>query len=117
LDSKQIYELHVDADSFSEFSLELDIDVLDCIDRDGVNGCNGGYNDEGHDNGDWAHWDENNHEFYMIPFCASSGYKPPRSRQKPVSPDTFSMLYFDANLFEEIAAETNRNTYKTTCTA
>jgi hypothetical protein len=25
----------------------------------------------------------------MIPFCASSGYKPPQSRQMPVSPGEF----------------------------
>jgi hypothetical protein len=28
----------------------------------------------------------------------------------PVSPDTLPMLYFDGNLFEERAAETNRYT-------
>jgi hypothetical protein len=35
LDSKQIHEqLHVDSDSFSEFSQDSDIDMFDCIDPD-----------------------------------------------------------------------------------
>jgi hypothetical protein len=85
----------------------IHINILDCIDPDGVSGCSDGY-DENHYNEDWALWDENNHDFYMIPFRASSGYKPPRSRQMPVS-----MLYFVANLFEEIDDETNRYTSET----
>jgi hypothetical protein len=44
----------------------------------------------------------------MTPFRASSGYKPPRSRQMPVSPDKFLCIYFNANLFKEITAQTNR---------
>jgi hypothetical protein len=41
----------------------------------------GGYN---HGNKEWTLWDENNHDFYMIPLRVSSGYKPPRRRQMPV---------------------------------
>jgi hypothetical protein len=68
--------------------------------------CSGGYNDEDDDDDEeWALWYEYNHDLYMVSFRASSGYKPPRSRQMPVSPDEIFMLYFSANLFEEIAAE------------
>jgi hypothetical protein len=52
---------------------------------------------------EWALWDENNQDFYMIPFHSSADYKPPQSRQMPVSSDKLFMLYFNANLFEEIA--------------
>lgn len=33
------------------------------------------------DNDDWAIWDENDHDFCKIPYCASSGYKPPCNGQ------------------------------------
>jgi hypothetical protein len=56
-----------------------------------------------------AIWDKNNHGFCVIPFHASSGYIIPQSRQMPVSADKFFMTYFSANLFEEIAVETNRH--------
>jgi hypothetical protein len=59
-------------------------------------------------NEDWALWDEDSHDFYMMRFRASSSYKPPRSRKMPVSSDKFFMLYFNANLFEQTAAEANR---------
>jgi hypothetical protein len=77
LDSKQIHEqLHDDSDPFSESSQDSNIDIFDRIDPDGVSGCGGGggYNDEDHDNEDWDLWDENNHDFYMIPFCASPAF-------------------------------------------
>jgi hypothetical protein len=103
LDSKQIHEqLHDDSDSFSEFSQNSDIDIFDHIDPDdkisgphlsdscgnsddsqasaNVGGDGGGgcsYNDENTDNEDGTFWDKNDHNFYMIPFHASSGYKPP----------------------------------------
>jgi hypothetical protein len=44
-------------------------------------GCSCGYNDEDDDNEDWTSWGENYHHFSVIPFCASSGYKPPRNGQ------------------------------------
>jgi hypothetical protein len=109
LNSKQIHEqLHDDSDPFSEFSLDSNVDIFDRIDPDGVSGCSGGYKDEDHDNEDSDLWDENNHDFYMTPFCASSAYKPPRSRQMPVSPNKYFMLYFNTNLYEETSTETNR---------
>jgi hypothetical protein len=80
-------------------------------DDGGGGGC--GYNNKDDNNEDWALWDKKNQDFYMIPFHASAGYKPPRSRQMPVSSDKFFMLYFNANLFEEIAAETNICNLKT----
>jgi hypothetical protein len=51
----------------------------------------------------------------MILFRASSGYKSHPSRQMPVSPDAFFILYFSANLFEDISAENNIYEQKT-CT-
>jgi hypothetical protein len=48
---------------------------------DGEGCSSGGYNDEDIDNEDWVLWDENNNNFYTIPFRASSDYKPPQSRQ------------------------------------
>jgi hypothetical protein len=115
-DCRQIHEqLHDDFDSSSEFSQDSDIDIFDRIDRDskisgpdlrdsfsnfdegevenvggdgGGNDGRGGYNDDD-DNEDWAPWDENSDNFYMILFRATSAYKSPRSRQMPVSPDEF----------------------------
>jgi hypothetical protein len=40
-------------------------------------GCSSVHNDEDDVNEDCALWDENNNNFYMIPFGTSSGYKPP----------------------------------------
>jgi hypothetical protein len=53
----------------------------------------GGDDDEDDDNGDWALWDKNYHDFYMIPFPASSGYKPPQNGQMSVSLHKF-LCYF-----------------------
>lgn len=58
-------------------------------DNGGNDGPGGGYDDEDDDNEDWALWDENDHDFYMMPFCASSGYKPPQNGQMTVSPHKF----------------------------
>jgi hypothetical protein len=44
----------------------------------------------------------------MIPFRATSGYKPHRNGKMPFSLHEFLCLFVVANLFEEIAAETNR---------
>jgi hypothetical protein len=55
-------------------------------------GCS--YNDENNDNKGGAFWDKSYHDFYMIPFHASSGYKPHRNGQMTVSPDEFFMLFF-----------------------
>jgi hypothetical protein len=74
------------------------------VDGDGNGGSGGG----GYDDEDWAFQDENDHNFYMILFRASSGYKPPQKRQIFVSLNKLLMLFFSANLFEETAAETNR---------
>jgi hypothetical protein len=57
-----------------------------CINSDGGD-C--GYDNIDDGNEDWALWDENNQVFSMIPFHASAGYKPPRSRRMPVSSDKF----------------------------
>jgi hypothetical protein len=46
---------------------------------DGDDGGNGDYNGEDGGNEDWALSDENDNDFYNIPFCASSGYKLPRN--------------------------------------
>jgi hypothetical protein len=105
LDSKQIHEQLHDSDSSSEFSQDSDIDIFDLTDPDaetrgadlrdscsnsdanvgGGGGCSGGYKDEDDDNEDWALWDENDHDFYMI-FLASSGHEPPQTGKMPVSP-------------------------------
>jgi hypothetical protein len=96
--------LRDDSDSFSEFSQDLDIDIIERIDPDvkmsgpdlsdscnnsddgkasgnvggdGVNGGGGGGYSDKNDNGDWALWSENNHDFYIIPFRASYDYIPP----------------------------------------
>jgi hypothetical protein len=61
--------------------------------NDDGGGCSGGYNDKG-DNKNWALWDNNNHDFYMIPFHASSGYKPPQNGQMPVFKLFLVQLYF-----------------------
>jgi hypothetical protein len=62
---------------------------------DGAGGsCSGGYDDKDDDNEDWALWDENDDHFYMIPFRASSGYKPPQNGQMSVSPHKFLCHYF-----------------------
>jgi hypothetical protein len=118
LDSRQIRkQLRADADFSREFSQHSDIDISDCIDgdpersglhlrdsfsnfdesdfenvggdgdNDGRGGCNGEDDNKGR-----ALWDDNSHDFYMKIFRASSGYKPPRSRQMPVSPD--ECLYY-----------------------
>jgi hypothetical protein len=98
LDSKQIHEkLRNDSDSFSEFSQDSDIDIIDHVDPDAEisgpdlsdSGSNsddgeasanvGSDNDEDGDNEDWALGDENDHNFYKI--------------QMPVSPHQFLMLY------------------------
>lgn len=92
LDSKEIHEL----ESFQFFSQDSNIDIFDCIHpdskisrpdlRDNCNksdngqvsenvcggGCSSGYDDKD-DNEQWALWDKNNHDFYMIRFWASSG--------------------------------------------
>jgi hypothetical protein len=52
-----------------------------------------GYDDEDKNNEDWAFQDENDHNFYMIPFCASSTYKPPQNRQMLVSLHELFMLF------------------------
>jgi hypothetical protein len=107
--------LHDDSDSFSEFSQDSDIEIFDCTEPDAKicgpdfsdsccnsddsqasanvgsdNGGNddggGGYDNEDNNNDDWALWDENDHYFYMIPFCASFDYKLPQKGQMPVSP-------------------------------
>jgi hypothetical protein len=57
-------------------------------DEDG-DGGGGDDNDEDDTNNDWALWDKNDHDFCKIPFRASSGYKPPRNGQMPVSPCDF----------------------------
>jgi hypothetical protein len=123
LDSKQIREQLHD-DSFREISQDSDIDIIEHSDTDdeinepdlGDNGGNshdgqastnvvddedgdggGGGNDNDEDDDttdDWAVWDENDHDFYKIPFRASSGYKPPRNGQMPVSPCEFFRLFF-----------------------
>jgi hypothetical protein len=51
---------------------------------DGHGGCSNGYNDEDGDNEDWAVWDENDHDLYMVQFRALSGCKPPRNGEMPV---------------------------------
>jgi hypothetical protein len=95
---KHIHEqLHDDLDSFSDFSQDSNTDIFECIDPDseisrpdlsnsddsqvsanvgGDDGGRGGYDDEDDDE-KWALWYENNHDFYMIPFSASSGCKAP----------------------------------------
>jgi hypothetical protein len=80
---------------------------VDDDDEDGDGG--GGDDDEDDTNDDWAVWDKNDHDFCKIPFHASSGYKPPRNGQMPVSPCEFFQLFFSATLFDKTAAETNRN--------
>lgn len=62
--------------------------VIASVRGNDVGGC-GSRNDTDDDNEYWALWDENNNDFYMISFLASSHYKPPRSRQKPVSTHEF----------------------------
>jgi hypothetical protein len=59
------------------------------------------------DTRDKALWNKNDHDFYTIPFRASSGYKPPQNRKMSVSPHELFMPFLSANLFEETAAETN----------
>jgi hypothetical protein len=133
LGSKQIREqLHDVSDSFSEINQDSDIDIIAHSDLDdeinepdlsdsggnyddgqastNVVDCGGGGddNDEDDTNDDWAVWEENDHDFYKIPFRASSGYKPPRNRQMPIFPCEFFRLFFSATMFDEIAAETNR---------
>jgi hypothetical protein len=88
-------QLDNDSVSFCEFSHDSDIfDLTDggakicggdfsdsCKVSGNVGGDvggNGRYNDEGDDNEYWALWDENNHDFYMMPYCASSDYKAAR---------------------------------------
>jgi hypothetical protein len=88
-------------------STNEDEDDDDDDDEDG-DGGGGDDNDEDDTNDDWAIWDENDHDFCKIPFRASSGNKPPRNGQMPVSPREFFRLFFSASLFDEIAAETNR---------
>jgi hypothetical protein len=61
-------------------------------------GCSCGYNDEDDDNENWALWEENNHYFYMMPLCASYGYKPARNGQMPVSTHEY-FLPFSATFF------------------
>jgi hypothetical protein len=105
LDSKQNHEqLHVDSD-FLLNVVRIEIDHIDpdakisgsdlsdsCSDShddwvngnvggdDGGNvggdGYNDGYNDKDSNNEVWGLWDENNHDFYMVLFQFSSGYKP-----------------------------------------
>jgi hypothetical protein len=58
--------------------------------NDGVGGgCSGGYDDEDDDNGERALWDKNDYDFYVIPFGASSGYKPPQNEQMSLFPHIF----------------------------
>jgi hypothetical protein len=61
--------------------------------NDDGGGCSDGYNNEDNNNEDWALWDENNHEFCMIPFHTSSGYKPPQNGQMPIYTHEFYMLF------------------------
>jgi hypothetical protein len=66
-------------------------------------GGGGGDNTE-----DWALRDKNYHDFSMIPFCASFGFKPPQNIQMPVCPHSFLFFAnFNAALFKEMAAETS----------
>jgi hypothetical protein len=105
--------LHDDSDSLSKFSQDSDADIFYSIDSDAeicatdlrdsysnsddgqasayVDGDDGGndhgdgvYNDKDDDNGDMALWDKNDHDFYTIPFHASSDYKPPQNRKMSV---------------------------------
>lgn len=57
--------------------------------NDDAGGCSGDCSDKGVDGEDCALWYENNHDFYMVTFRTASGYKAPRGRQMPVSPDEF----------------------------
>jgi hypothetical protein len=54
--------------------------------------CSDGYN-EGNNNEEWALWNKNNHEFCMIPFQVSSGYKPSQNEPMPISTHEFYMLF------------------------
>jgi hypothetical protein len=49
--------------------------------------------DKDDDNEDWALWDKNYRDFYMIPFPASSGYKTSQNGQMFVSVHKF-LCYF-----------------------
>jgi hypothetical protein len=84
----------------TEISQDADIDIVEHSDPDAkinkpdlsdsggnsddgqavanVGGGGGGDDDEDDDNEDWA-LRQNDHDFCKIPFCASSGYKPPRN--------------------------------------
>jgi hypothetical protein len=74
--------------------------------HDDGGGCSNGYNNEDNNNEDnsnedWALWAENNHEFCIISFHTSSGYKPPQNRQMPISTHEFYMLFFSATFLKK----------------
>jgi hypothetical protein len=46
----------------------------------------GGYSHQNDHNENWVPWDENKSNFCMTAFRASSGYKPPPSREMFISP-------------------------------
>lgn len=102
-------------DSFSEFCQDSDINIFAHIGPDAkiigpdlsdicsnsdddqahanIGGDHGeGYNNEDN-NEDWSLWDEYNHDFYAIPFCSSSGFKPLQNGQTSLSPHIF-LYYF-----------------------
>jgi hypothetical protein len=54
------------------------------------------YDDEDDNNKDWALWEENDHDFCMKPFCASSRYKPHQNRQMVLSPQELFTQFFSA---------------------
>jgi hypothetical protein len=60
-------------------------------------GCSSGYNEKDDANEYWALWEENDHDFYVIPFCGSSGYNPLQNGQMPVSAHDF-LCFFSATL-------------------
>jgi hypothetical protein len=99
LDTKEIHkQLHDDSEIFSQLSQDSDINIFNHTDHDAkiswpglsdiysnsaeskatanlVSGRGCGY-DDNDNNKVWALWDKNDHDFCMILFYASSGYKP-----------------------------------------
>jgi hypothetical protein len=108
LDSEQIHvQLHVDSDSFSEFSQDSVIDIFDRIDSDGVGGCSGGYSDEDHDNEDWFSGTKVTMisiRYHLVPHLVINHLE----ADKCLFLQTNLCPYFNANLFQEIASETKR---------
>lgn len=79
-------------DLSDRYSNSDDDQVIVSVRGNCAGGCDG-RNDTDDDNGDWALWNQNNHDFYMISFLASSHYKPHRRRQMPVYTHEF-LCYF-----------------------